>query len=202
MRMLGTVRKDNKNLPLTIIIKAGLRVEIQINIVIIPIVLFSPALKSNYALFCNVCSLTLHLSRSHSLQSVRPGPADIVMSSVPSGNLVCTVTQWDLQEVGHLSHGFRGATHPGTWASTEEQTRWVVSWETEWDDLLLSTIFNTCKYIYKHTDRGKVQLDPSDVHSPFSSFVRCSWSSEMAPEVIAGLTTDAPNSGPPVVFTI
>lgn len=54
----------------------------------------------------------------------------------------------------------------------------------------------------QHTDQGKVQLGPSDFHSSFSPLVKCSWSSEMAPVVIAGLTTDAPNAGPPVVFTI
>lgn len=54
----------------------------------------------------------------------------------------------------------------------------------------------------KHADQSEVQLGPNKVQSSFSSVVRCSWSSETAPLVKAGLSTDIPNSGPPVVFTI
>lgn len=53
-----------------------------------------------------------------------------------------------------------------------------------------------------NTDQGEVQLGPNEVNSPLSSLFRCCWSSETAPLVIAGLTTDAANAGPPVVFTI
>lgn len=63
-------------------------------------------------------------------------------------------------------------------------------------------LWKNCKRVHELTYQGMVQLGPSDVHSSLSSLVRCSWSSEMAPVVIAGLTTDAPNAGPPVVFTV
>lgn len=52
------------------------------------------------------------------------------------------------------------------------------------------------------TDRGRVQLRPSEAHSCLSSSLRVSCSSEMAELVMAGLDTEAPSAGPPVVFTI
>lgn len=52
------------------------------------------------------------------------------------------------------------------------------------------------------TDRGSVQLGPRDVHSCLSSSFRLSWSRDTAELVRAGLDTDAPRLGPPVVFTI
>lgn len=52
------------------------------------------------------------------------------------------------------------------------------------------------------TDRGSVQLGPSDVHSCLSSSLRLSCSRVMAELVMAGLDTEAPSAGPPVVFTI
>lgn len=60
----------------------------------------------------------------------------------------------------------------------------------------------TFTHTHTHTDLGEVQLVPSEVHSSFSSKVRCSWSSLTAPLVKAGLMMDAANAGPPVVFTI
>lgn len=53
-----------------------------------------------------------------------------------------------------------------------------------------------------HTDQDEVQLEPNEVQSSFSPSVRCSWSSETAPLVIAGITTVAAKAGPPVVFII
>lgn len=52
------------------------------------------------------------------------------------------------------------------------------------------------------TDRGNVQLGPSDVHSCLSCSFRLSCSRETAVVVRAGLETEAPRAGPPVVFTI
>lgn len=52
------------------------------------------------------------------------------------------------------------------------------------------------------TDRGSVQLGPRDVHSCLSSSFRLSCSRDTAELVRAGLDTDAPRLGPPVVFTI
>lgn len=77
----------------------------------------------------------------------------------------------------------------------------------EWKRILLDQHepllnHNVHTHIYKHTDRDVIQLDPKEVQSSFSCSVRCSWRSEIAPLVIAGLTTEAPNAGPPVVFTI
>lgn len=73
-----------------------------------------------------------------------------------------------------------------------------------WEDLVREncTLSKTCKHRNENTDQGKVQLGPNDVHSSFSSLFRWPWRNETAPAVIAGLATDAPNAGPPVVFTI
>lgn len=51
-------------------------------------------------------------------------------------------------------------------------------------------------------DRGSVQLGPRDVHSCLSSSFRLSCSRVTAEVVRAGLVTEAPSAGPPVVFTI
>lgn len=51
-------------------------------------------------------------------------------------------------------------------------------------------------------DRDSVQLEPRAVHSSRSSSVRVSCSRDTAEVVMAGLDTDAPRAGPPVVFTI
>lgn len=56
--------------------------------------------------------------------------------------------------------------------------------------------------VYTSTDRGSVQLEPKEVHSCLSSSLRLSCSRVMAELVIAGLDTEAPIAGPPVVFTI
>lgn len=52
------------------------------------------------------------------------------------------------------------------------------------------------------TDRGCVQLGPRDVHSCFSPSLRVSCSRDTAELVRAGLDTEPPSAGPPVVFTI
>lgn len=52
------------------------------------------------------------------------------------------------------------------------------------------------------TDCECVQLGPRDVHSCLSSRFRLSCSRDTAESVIAGLDTEAPIAGPPVVFTI
>ena len=65
-------------------------------------------------------------------------------------------------------------------------------------------ILHTMCFVLWHiaTDRGSVQLGPRDVHSCLSSSLRLSCSSETAELVRAGLDTEAPIAGPPVVFTI
>lgn len=71
-------------------------------------------------------------------------------------------------------------------------------------------IYMYCMYMYVYlsmavivgTDRGSVQLWPRDVHSCRSSSFRLSCSRDTAELVRAGLITEAPRPGPPVVFTI